>query len=427
MAALVALLGPLAVAGPPPTEARVTQARVTQARATQARVTQARATQARTTQARATEAARPQSYPVPADGVLRLRGHGYGHGRGMSQYGALGAARRGLDHRQILAFYYPGTTWGTVRAPIRVRLTADTTRDVVVGAATGLRVLDLGSGRSYPLPDIAGVRRWRLNVDGRRTVVGYLTSRWNRYRPGGLDALTGDGQLSADGPLTLWTPEGSRTYRGALRAASPAPGSAERDTVNVLSLDQYVAGVLPAEMSPSWDRAALEAQAVAARTYATFERDQHPDRSWHVCDTSSCQVYRGVGAEHPRANQAVAATSGRVLLRDGRAAFTQFSASSGGWLVAGTRPYLVAKADPYDGHAGNPVHDWTVRLPARRVETAYPRLGSLRRLLVTGRDGRGEWGGRVRSVVLDGTAADVVLSGDSFRSVFGLRSAWFAG
>jgi len=368
-----------------------------------------------------------QSYPVPSSGELTLRGHGFGHGHGMSQYGAYGAARQGLGHRRILGFYYPGTSWGTVQGNIRVLITADTTRDVVVSPAAGLAVRDLASGASYRLPRIAGVTRWRLNVDGAGTVIGYYTSAWHRYLPGGRPGLTGDGQLSADGPLTLWTPSGSRTYRGALRAASPSAASTTRDTVNVVSLDSYVQGVIPAEMPASWSAEAVKAQAVAARTYATWSRASRLDRSWQICDTPACQVYRGVGVEDSRANAAVAATARQILTYGGAAAFTQFGSSSGGWTSAGSRPYLVARADPYDDTTVNPSHSWTEHLSAARIQRSYPGIGRLQRLHVTRRDGHGQWNGRVVSLVLDGTRSNVTLSGDRFRSVFGLRTTWFAG
>ena len=88
-------------------------------------------------------------------------------------------------------------------------------------------------------------------------------------------------------------------------------------------------------------------------------------------------------------------------------------------------PYLPAKADPYDAHAGNPVHDWSVTVDASRLEKAYPAIGTLRRIRVVSRDGNGEWNGRVWNVELDGSSADRTMSGDSFRWMFGLRSSWF--
>lgn len=366
-----------------------------------------------------------QTFGVPEDRMLTVHGHGYGHGHGMSQYGARGAAERGLTHREILEFYYPGTTWGEVRGLVRVLITGDTTRDLVVSPAARLRVRDLGSATTYALPEIPGVKRWRLEVEDGRTVVDYLTDRWHRWLPEGVDGLVGDAEFRAREPLTLWTPAGPVRYRGSLRAASPAPGSADRDTVNVVSVDNYVKGVIPAEMPASWHPEAVRAQAVAARTYASWSRAENMARYHQICDTTACQVYRGVDGEHPASNAAVEATSRQILTYEGTPAFTQFSSSSGGHTSAGSRPYLVARPDPYDGHAGNPVHAWQARIDTRRLERTYPALGRLLRIRVVSRDGHGEWQGRVWSMVLDGSRADRTISGDSFRWLFGLRSSWF--
>ena len=281
-----------------------------------------------------------QWYPVPGDGIYTVHGHGYGHGHGMSQYGAQGAALRGLDHERILDFYYPGTELGTARRKIRVLITADTGASLVVGARKGLRLRDRGTGTAYDLPRGQGATRWRLTVDDRfRDVVDWYDGSWHRWRPGGRGALAGEGQFSAGGsPLTLFLPSGSAQYRGALRHAVPTQGSTDRNTVNVVGLDTYVRGVVPAEMPASWDPEAVQAQAVAARTYAAWDRAEDRSHYYHICDTTSCQVYKGVAGEHPLGDAAVAATSKQVLRFDGSPAFTQFSASSGGWTSAGSAP-----------------------------------------------------------------------------------------
>src|SRR5690606_36180336 len=98
--------------------------------------------------------------------------------------------------------------------------------------------------------------------------------------------------------------------------------------------------------------------------------------------------------------------------------------SSGGWTSAGSVPYLAAVEDPYDGWAGNPVHDWRTRVADTALERAWPRIGDLTGLTVTRRDGNGEWGGRVASLTVSGTKGRVTVSGDTFRSVLGLRSTW---
>ncbi|MEO5653781.1 MAG: SpoIID/LytB domain-containing protein [Marmoricola sp.] len=358
-----------------------------------------------------------ESYAVPADGKLRLTGHGYGHGHGMSQYGAQGAAKQGLTYRQILAFYYPGTTLADGGGPVRVLITADTDDDVRVLPTNGLRVREVSSGSAYTLPAASGRTTWRLRTVSGKTVLDYYDGRWRAYLPGGR-ALSGAAEFFGPGTLTLKVGGTDLVYRGAMRLDAA-------NTINVLSMDDYVKGVVPREMPASWQSAAVQAQAVAARTYASWEREAHPTRSYQTCDTTSCQVYGGVDSEDPRGNAAVEATAGQVRTYGGEPAFTQFASSSGGWLSAGSRPYLVAKADPYDNFSGNPVHSWTTTLTRAAIQRAYPRLGTLRRVQVTRRDGNGHWYGRVEEMVLVGSRASVRLGGSEFRSRFGLRSSWF--
>jgi SpoIID/LytB domain protein len=371
-------------------------------------------------------AKRAQTYYVPVTKNLTVVGHGYGHGHGMSQHGAQGAALAGKRYREILAFYYPGTELGTNKGLIRVLLTADTTSDVVVEPAKGLTVRDLRAETAHDVPEYDRATHWRLKPlagNASRTAVQFRTSRgWHKWR-----TLRGDGQFSADVPLTLVLPDGStRRYRGLLRAASPFAGASVRDTVNVLQLDEYVRGVIPLEMPPSWHQQALRAQAVAARTYASHSQRAADGRYYQVCDTTSCQVYGGAGAETTATNKAVAGTAGRVL-RDGRLpAFTQFSASSGGWTSDGGQTYLPAQRDPWDDWDGNTHHDWTTKISVGSLESAFPQLGRLEVIRVTRRDGNGAWGGRVLQLVLKGSADNVALTGDDLRWRYGLRSSWFA-
>jgi SpoIID/LytB domain protein len=190
-------------------------------------------------------------------------------------------------------------------------------------------------------------------------------------------------------------------------------------------MDQYVMGVVPYEMPASWHPEAVKAQAIAARTYATWSRSQNVRRHYQICDTTACQVYNGTDGEDRRSNAAVRATRREILRYDGKPAFTQFSSSSGGWTARGSVPYLPAQRDPYDGWEGNGVHSWSVRIDASRLERSHPGIGTLRRIRVTNRDGNGDWQGRVQSLVLDGTKGNTTISGDSFRWAFGLRSNWF--
>src|SRR5699024_4609139 len=179
-----------------------------------------------------------------------------------------------------------------------------------------------------------------------------------------------------------------------------SPNSTRRDTVNRLKLESYLRGVVPAEMPASWHQPALRSQAIAARTYAVRERRSHPSRHYDLCETTACQVYRGVGAEQSTTNRAIKATEGEVLTYNGSQALTQYSPSAGGWTSSGGKPYLPAQKDPWDNWSGNQVHTWHKSVSIKTVERKYPELGSFSHLQVIERNGNGAWGGRVKRLRL---------------------------
>ena len=361
-------------------------------------------------------------WATPGDVVVTLSGHGYGHGHGLSQQGAQGAPRQGLNWKQIVDFYYPGTTWAQLGGRVKVLITADTTRYVRVVSKRGLRVRSLERRRSWTLPR-RKTRQWRLSgrVDGTTLVQLKRRGGWRTWK-----RFTGDGEFfSATGRTTLVARGDRVTYRGRLRLSGPRGARRARDTVNVLSLEAYLRGVVPLEVPALWHPNAVAAQSVAARTYAAAERSHPSTAHYDLCDTSLCQVYGGVDAEHPAATAAIRATAGQGLSYAGRPAFTQFSASNGGWSSAGSVPYLVAQADPYDGWEGNTVHSWTQTLDDATIEKHWPAIGDLTSIEVIRRDGNGEWGGRIQALAFVGSKGRADVSGDTVRSVLGLRSEWF--
>jgi SpoIID/LytB domain protein len=393
-------------------------------------------------------------YPVPANGVFAVRGHGYGHGHGMSQFGAYGAALKGLGYKQILAFYYPNTTLAGRALSKRVRVLLHDT-------GSGRLTVDPGDRRLTASTTVDGVADCLLppSLDGGATTVRLwrvkvvATDSGDRVRLQGTSDGTDwshlpaktcgaawagplDGDVALEGPqLTRLVRDGGGVtrYRGALVAAFTG---SRIFVVNDVLLESYLRSVVPSEMPSSWSAAALQSQAVAARTYATYGIAHPKNKPYYdVFDDTRDQMYTGVGSEIASTDAAVAATTDvskgvAFVLEDaaGRPAFTQFSSSSGGWTVAGGQPYLPAQADPYDGVptlSWNP-HSWRTTLSASRIEAAYGgQLGRLRSVEVTGRDGNGDWGGRITGLTLHGTAGDVDVSGPSFRYTFGLRSEWF--
>ena len=361
-----------------------------------------------------------ETFPTPGSVGITITGHGYGHGKGLSQYGALGAAKQGLTWQQIDEFYYPGTTWGRIGGKIRVLITADTGRDVQVAAQRGLEVTSLSKRRTWRIPPIAA-RKWRLVGAGSGTAVQYTKGGgWRTWKKVPGEAEFG----STTGVLTLVTPAGRRDYRGTLQSVAPRQ-STKRETVNRLSMEAYLRGVVPREVPASWEPDAVSAQSVAARTYAAFERSHPSAAHYDLCDTSNCQVYGGVDDEHPDATAAIQATAKQGLFYDGRPAFTQFSASNGGYSAVGSMPYLVAQADPYDSLANPAYSTWTKAIDDTQIEAKWPTIGDLTSIEVTTRNGYGEWGGRVVDIAFTGTTGTFRTDGDTVRDAFALNSDWF--
>ncbi|MDF9718017.1 SpoIID/LytB domain-containing protein [Nocardioides sp. ChNu-153] len=365
-----------------------------------------------------------QWWAVPNAATIAIDGHGFGHGNGMSQYGAYGAAQRGVNVREILRFYYPGTTVTTAGGTISVRISADDDGDTIVGWREGLTVVDRGTNARLPVP--AGVSgSWRVSYGGSDTsIVSFARGgKWVFWK-----RTQGEAELYASGgaiPLILDGGRSTVQYRGTLRAAISEPGASRRDTVNHVTLEHYLRGVVPREMPSSWTPAAVQAQAVAARTYAVQQRSEPKARHYQICDTTTCQVYGGYTAEKSGSNRAIDATAGAILSYQGEPAFAQFSSSNGGWTNNGSAPYLTARQDPYDSTSANPNHTWLLRVTDVTIERAWPQLGNLQAIAVSDRNGYGEWGGRVNSVTFRGSAGTVTVTGATVRSKLGLKSTWF--
>jgi stage II sporulation protein D len=375
-----------------------------------------------------------QTYVAPASGSWTVIGHGNGHGHGLSQYGAYGRALAGQQMPAILSFYYPGTTLqsgpprpgqvGVAQTPIRVLLSR-AGGYTTIAAAAGITVTGV-TGALNP----AGLNEFRLVPAGTGLGVQSLA-----LAPGSAwQPVTGDQSLpatatfsSSAGPLTLVRADGSRgLYRGTVTGIRT--GAAVM-TVNTLDLDDYVRGVAPNESPSSWPAAALQAQVVAARTYALFEiRERAGAGNYDVCDSSACQVYGGASSERPSTDAAVTATAGTILTYAGSPIFAQFTSSNGGWTAEGGKPYLIAQPDPFDNASTDPWFSWTRTVPVAQVG-AYYGLSTVTDIRVLTRDGHGDWGGGVTTLAIDGSRGGVPTSvstdGYSIRSAMGLPLQWF--
>lgn len=368
---------------------------------------------------------------------ITLEGRGYGHGHGMSQYGARYRAEAGHTYSQILAAYYPGTTLATTSDAdrIRIRIDGDSDNITAVRSEPGLR-LRTGLG-SVTLPTtVAGSAptQWRIRIlSGALRVEALAGGTWRTAGSTVNDLLPGRNYaefVGRDGTVRLVLGSTDREYAGVLRGIRPPQTTSTLKTVVVSTYTDYLPSVVASEMPTSWATQAVRAQAVAARTYAMFDMASKTGSYYDTCDTTSCQVFNG-RADYSSsgtlirtygdtsARSAVSATAGRYLRYDGGPAFTQFSASNGGYSVAGSRPYLRAAADSYDRYPA-----WSTTITAASLQRAYPAIGRFSGISVA-RDGRGAYGGRAVTVTIAGSNGTVSVTGNQFRSAFGLRSTLF--
>lgn len=384
--------------------------------------------------ARATAA---QVFQLPVGGTFTVTGHGNGHGHGMSQYGAEGAALAGLTTAQILSFYYPGTSLTTLpSAPtIRVLISggyANTCIQAKAGlTATGVSGALPATG-SLQIAPSAGASGLVLSAFASARCSGTATQSWSEP-----SATTLDISSPSAGYVRLLRSDGTSTdYYGSLGAARNGSGEL---TINRVSLNLYAQGVAPREMPASWQLAAVQAQTIAARTYADYELTHAAAGSaYDICDNSDCQMYGGKARYDSTGTTLLwqdfpaggANNQNEVLQYQGSAAFTQYSASDGGWTDDGGQPYLTAHADPYDDTAsGDPYLTWTRTVSTAAVASAFG-LSSVTSLGITARDGNGDMGGRVTAGYVYGTTASgssttVTATGFGLQDALGVPTNWF--
>ncbi|HEX2391850.1 MAG TPA: SpoIID/LytB domain-containing protein [Solirubrobacterales bacterium] len=345
------------------------------------------------------------SAPASAGVSWIVHGRGFGHGVGMSAYGAYGYALHGRDYRFILGHYYSGTTLGTLPGPRVVRV-----------------LLDISSG---DLGFSAATSACGRQLDPQR--------RYEAHRAGDSVSLrSADGKVLVDCGPKLRAAGAGRiaiaglgTYRGALEAVPTASNPRSLNAVNALTVEQYVKGVIPNESPPSWPLEELRAQAVASRSFAlTAGVGGHGFDLY--ADTRS-QVYRGLESEYPRSNEAAASTRGQVVEYQGKVAETLFSACSGGHTeniqdVFGgpALPYLQGVPDPFDYYC--PLHTWTLHFTGPEISSRLSAYldGKLRRVVIT-KTGAVP---RIVSARLVGSRGTTTVSGEQLEVALGAYATW---
>ncbi|MEV6557085.1 SpoIID/LytB domain-containing protein [Nocardia sp. NPDC051756] len=297
---------------------------------------------------------------------------GPGHGRGMSQLGAFANAQEGWTADRILGHYYPGATLGTIAAnTVGIRLTAQDDSSLDTYSAAGLWVagqfVEAGQAAHLtPLPTGGANVVVTVGCDGEVLWQAATDDPW-------VYPVNRAPNRPAAEHLTLC---GGSAYRGELGVATEN-GAAR--TVNRVDVEDYLLGVIPAEVQANWaDKGgteALRAQAIAARSYVLAE---HRFPYAQSCDTTDCQVYPGTAKEDPRAAAAVASTAGTVLLRDGRILRSEYSSAPGGGEPADIYTFEVGPAlsDIAPNVPTAPVDPRTkVAVGESPIEVEYRRIG----------------------------------------------------
>jgi stage II sporulation protein D len=341
--------------------------------------------------------------PATATGAATwvVNGGGFGHGVGLSAYGAYGYGLHGFGYKQILHHYFRGIRIATLQgAPIVRVLLTTSPGEVSFTHAKSACGHSLDPARTY-------------TAHQRGSSVRLLTASGKLL--GGCG-----GRLHADGSGGLVQIAGVGTYRGALEAV---PDGSSLNLVNALNVNNYARGSLPAEVPPEWPLATLKAFAVAARSIALST--DVGGKGFQLYPDTRTQNYGGVKAESASTDQAVRATTGQVATYGGEVIQTTYFSASGGrteshFLGAPPAPYLESVPDPYDYYS--PLHTWAFRFSQAEMDSRLgPYLdGHLRRVKVTK---RGE-SPRIEYAQLIGTGGATTIRGDTLASALGLYDRW---
>ncbi|HET8568894.1 MAG TPA: SpoIID/LytB domain-containing protein [Candidatus Limnocylindria bacterium] len=398
--------------------------------------------------------------PVSVIPGVTFYGKGFGHGVGMSQYGAqglaTGAGGAALTGEQIIQYYYRGTQITPIptqdgNTGIRVLLSVPSSTGIYTcgSPAMNTSLVDLSA---YGIARIVNEGAANAPIGSIGPNENYQIAARNGVVQVWKNVGTPTKVYEGPGPVTVVAdPSGSLriqqkgTYRGNTRFVNS--GGVLR-VVNFVNYDDYAKGVIRKEMLANWHFEAYKAQAYAAKAYAyTSYRGGASD--YDVRDDQLDQCYGGVGAEEPLSNSAVDATRGRIPTYNGAVIRAYFSASSGGYTVAegcwgarlrfvsgrytcgDSQPYLVAVQDPADLRVSTPAPNrhasWQVTFTSAQIRNAILNMRGvdMGTLISVDVSNQAPAGGHVVSVLVRGTNGVFDLQADVFlRTHLSLKSTY---
>ena len=341
--------------------------------------------------------------------------------------------------------------------------------EIRIGLAEKIQRLYLRTGEGFRLSDQTG----NIRFTGKARTILLIKQKSYRievYTRGGTRLFKSNNSvyLTYNNPAattvlfevqyqagSFWAGRDDRTYRGRLQFM---PRDNGLTIINRVNLEEYLYGVIPSEMEPVWLAEALEAQAIAARTYAISHKNAYNNRGFDLLPTIASQVYGGVRAERLTTNAAVDATRGQILTYNGKPISAFYTGNNGGYSASSQDiwgnniPYLQAVPDkllpaqnaPMDPeelaewltsrpptYSCNPKYSapshyrwtaWISRIEIERRLRLGPKLGRINSIMITGRSTAGV----VTEVTIHGTNGQYTLTGDAIRSKLGgLRSNMF--
>jgi SpoIID/LytB domain protein len=371
-------------------------------------------------------------------GSFVFYGSGWGHGLGMSQWGAYGLAKKGWGHKQIIKHFYSGTTitssYANAPTKLRVGLTQGRSK-IHLAAQAGpvtLRIENRHTGTV--IGKIPSGKTWTVRLVGGQ----YRVLDSSGKRVGGKDwGGTARNLYATYAGARVRSPEGGATYsHGYLEfnVYACAGSACAMRLILVVPSEQYLLGI--GEVPSSWPTEALRAQVVAARSYAFSKVEvagQHRSPCNcalydYVADMAYVGYAKEVGADGKRWISAVDKTTGQVAVSNGHVVQAFFTASDGGWTennenVWGGTPisYLRGVCDPGDYAAANPNRVWTVKDSASYVTTRLsPYTGNIGTVKKFSDINRGV-SGRIITLKVNGGVGSNTISGSELKAGLGLN------
>jgi len=349
---------------------------------------------------------------------------GYGHGVGMTQFGAKGMAEQEYKYDEIIKYYYTGVN-------IEKRNTDNVNIKVKISLDLGSPDINITSDQPYSVVYKTKDNDTEQIVENQIACPAQSTTSF-KYMDGNI-VITNDKVIddSTQLPQTIVSIDAVRVipsdtgvlsyinkgnplpYAGEFKIY-PNNSSKNLDLINILPLEEYLRGVVPAEMPSSWHEEALKAQTLAARTYAL--RRISDKKIFDVYDSTLSQAYKGLSVVNDKVDNLIKATKGEVVTYNGGLADTVYSASAGGYTVDSTFawggsdvPYLKGKPDPYD-NSKYATYWWNVNITRDQISSAYPQVGVVLNVEITNK-----MFDRPVELKITGTKGTIVVKNKDFR------------